>query len=678
VAAGGTLGPFDTVRRTKDGNEIAVSVTMSTLRDASGAVLGASEVTRKLDAVSLDDQACARLAALVESSDDAIISKTLSGVITSWNRAAEKTFGYATQEAIGENISLIVPPDKMDEERAVLEQIRRGERTEHFETTRVTKDGSIIDVSLTISPIVDERGVLGASTIARDISERKRVDLERGRLAAIVDSSDDAIVGKTLDGIITSWNGAAEKIFGYLADETIGKSITMIIPPERLSEEDFVLSQVRQGNRLHHFETVRVRKDGTRIEVSLTVSPIRDPNGKIIGTSKIARDITNRKLVERERAALLREAQEANHAKDAFLAMLGHELRNPLAAIANAVQLLDAVGSSDAADVRARSVLGRQTQHLSRLVDDLLDVGRVLANKVILQLSMLDVGSAVSSHVETLKISPRGASHHILCDIDSVWATVDPVRLEQIVTNLVDNACKYSPSGTTIQVSVRREGNDAVISVEDQGMGIAAELLPQIFELFVQGPRGLDRSQGGLGIGLTLVKRLTELHGGNVEARSAGNRKGSHFLVRIPAQDAPIAQPKTDGRGHVNGQAARQRMLIVEDHEDAREMLRELLIMRGHEVFEASDGAHGLEEALRILPDVAIVDIGLPEIDGYEVARRIRGDRRGDCIFLVALSGYGSAEDRRRAKEAGFDVALTKPVNLQELTQILRQRATSD
>ncbi|HEY7516645.1 MAG TPA: PAS domain S-box protein, partial [Methylomirabilota bacterium] len=280
----------------------------------------------------------ARLAAIVESSDDIIVSETLDGIITSWNPAAARIFGWTAAEAIGRHITLIIPEERRAEADDVLARIRRGDRVDHFETVRVTKDGRLVDVSISISPVRDGAGrVVGASKIARDISERRRAEIAQARLAAIVASSDDVIVSKTLDGIITSWNPTAERVFGWTATEAIGQHITLIIPPERRPEEDDVLARIRRGERVDHFETVRVTKDGRRIDLSITVSPLRDGAGRVVGASKIARDISDRRRLEEERASLLaseraarQHAEALSRAKDELLATVSHELRTPL------------------------------------------------------------------------------------------------------------------------------------------------------------------------------------------------------------------------------------------------------------------------------------------------------------------------------------------------------------
>jgi signal transduction histidine kinase/ActR/RegA family two-component response regulator len=358
------------------------------------------------------------------------------------------------------------------------------------------------------------------------------------------------------------------------------------------------------------------------------------------------------------------EAEASNRAKDDFLAMLGHELRNPLAAIANASQILDRVGPVDPSAARAGAVIHRQVRHLAGLVDDLLDAARVSSGKIILRTVPVDLGAALQRMVSTLA-SPR---HPVRVDAASVWVAADETRLEQIIGNLLSNALKYTPAGGDVSGRVGADGADAVLEVTDTGEGIPAALLPHVFEPFVQGDRPPDRPRGGLGLGLALVKRLVEMHGGTVCATSAGVGRGSRFTVRLPRIPAPVAAPASSA---APAPVVPRRVLVVEDNIDAREVLRTALALEGHEVHEAADGREGLEAALRLLPDVVLLDVGLPGMDGYEVARRIRAEPSGAGMLLVALTGYGQAGDRQRALEAGFDVHLVKPVTPERLAEAL-------
>jgi signal transduction histidine kinase/ActR/RegA family two-component response regulator len=372
-------------------------------------------------------------------------------------------------------------------------------------------------------------------------------------------------------------------------------------------------------------------------------------------------------LLRREQAARA-AAEGANRAKDEFLAMLGHELRNPLGAISNASALLanPALPANGAA--RARDVIARQVGHLTRLTDDLLDASRALTGKIALRPVALDVAEVAAQSLATLRASQRLRGHRVVEQLESAWTEVDPIRLDQIISNLLVNAAKYTPEDGTIRLTVRREGDEAVLRVADDGIGLEPELAARVFDLFVQGERELDRTQGGLGIGLTLVRRLAEMHGGSASVHSDGTGKGSEFTVRFPAI-APVqrAQHSAPARAGAKGRD----ILVVEDNPDARDTLRELLELLGHRVETASDGVAAVEMALAFQPEIALIDVGLPKLNGYEVAQRIRASNGGRRPYLVAVTGYGMPEDRQRALEAGFDAHVTKPVEIDALGELL-------
>jgi signal transduction histidine kinase len=384
---------------------------------------------------------------------------------------------------------------------------------------------------------------------------------------------------------------------------------------------------------------------------------------------RLARTFADQAAVAIANAELYGEMERTNRAKDEFLAMLGHELRNPLNAIGSAASLL-ALGDGGAEMAeRARAVIHRQVQHLARLVEDLLDVSRVTSGKVVLVRQPTDVAEVATSTITGWRASGRFARHDVSLEASPVWVDADPTRLEQVLGNLLANALKYTPAGGRITVRVGADGDSAILEVDDTGVGIPAELLRKVFDLFVQGERTLDRAQGGLGIGLTLTRALVEMHGGTVEARSAGSGRGATFTIRLPripapASAAPLAAAPSASR-------APRRILLVEDNADARDMLRAQLAQDGHEVHAAADGPTGVEMAASVRPDVVLIDIGLPGLDGYEVARRIRATAWGKSMLLVALTGYGQADDRRRALEAGCDVHVTKPVFPGRLAEII-------
>jgi len=366
-------------------------------------------------------------------------------------------------------------------------------------------------------------------------------------------------------------------------------------------------------------------------------------------------------------------AERDSRAKNEFLAMLAHELRNPLGAICSAVDLLEPVDTMSAPASRARDVIARQVGHLSHLIDDLLDVERVVSGKIRLDRRPLDVAEAVR-HAVSAFTGNAALDRRIELHVEPIWVEGDAGRLEQVFANIVTNAVKYTPPGGEIHVSVRGDGSDAVFSVEDTGFGIAPELLPSIFDMFVQGERTLDRAQGGLGIGLTLVRRLIELHGGSVIASSGGVGNGSTFTVRLPRLANATISP---GVASPLAGTVPKRILLIEDSRDAREMFRMVLEGAGHSVYEAENGPRGLEVMDREHPDVAIIDIGLPGLDGYQVARRIRAHPRGQAMLLLALTGYGSERDHQRSAEAGFDYHLVKPVDTDILGRLLDERVVA-
>jgi len=596
------------------------------------------------------------------------LTTTLEGSITSADPASARLFGYAVGDLVGRKLKALMPPLRPGDEHAAFARLERGMGIGPLQTLGRTRSGEQLEVSVTLRPLFGAGGAVdGIGVIVRALRPDEVATEAQARLAAIVDSSFDAIVSKTLDGVITSWNRAAEALFGYSPEEAIGASIRMIIPTERHAEEDEVLASIRRGEVVEPFETVRVHKSGAPVHVSLTISPVRDGEGRIIGASKIARDIGERLRAEEERARLLREMLASNRAKDEFLAMLGHELRNPLGAMTSALELLAQRGSADPTCERARAIARRQGQHLAKLVDDLLDVGRVITGKIVVQPKPLDLGEHTAAHLAGLRAAGSLERHEVSVELARAPVSADAVRLEQVIANLIGNALRYTPPGGHIRIVVETGGEQAVLRVEDDGVGIAPELLPHVFDLFVQSERRRERAQGGLGIGLTLVRRLVELQGGSVHATSEGLGRGSCFTVRLPLFRGELVTPEPE---RATSAAARRRILIVEDNEDAREMLRMLLEREGHEVHEAADGGQGADEAVRLKPDVALVDVGLPVLDGYGAARAIRA-ALGEDVLLVALTGYGSQEDRRRAMHAGFDLHLRKPVDLRELRRIL-------
>ena len=798
-----------------------------------------------------DDVTVRHLARVVESSDDAIVSKDLNGVITSWNRAAERMFGYTAAEAIGQSIRMIIPADRQGEEDMVLGRIRAGEAVTNYETIRQRKDGTQLPISLTVSPIVDDAGrVIGASKIARDISERTAAVVATRRLAAVVESSDDAIITKDLSSVITSWNSAAEKMFGYSAAEAIGRSVRMLIPAEMQDEEDVVLAKIRAGEKIDHYETVRQRKDGSRVLISLTVSPLRDEKGTIVGASKVARDVSERarllaaareqavnteKLgevgalvassldresilqkvtdigtdlthaeygaffynltdpdsgdgyllytlsgapreafasfphpratavfaptfhgegpvriddvtadprygksspyfgmppghlpvrsylavpvqgvnrdvlgglffghsqaavfteqherlalgvaawasVALENARLYMEAQAANRMKDEFLAVLSHELRTPLNAIVGYSRLLRGGILPPDKAARGLETLERNATWLTQIVEDVLDVSRIVSGKIRLDVQAVELPVIVDNAVATIQpaADAKGVRMQTMIDPRVGPVSGDPGRLQQVVWNLVSNAVKFTPRGGRVQVRLERVNSHVQIVVSDTGIGIRPDFLPYVFERFRQAEAGPTRKTGGLGLGLAIVRHIVEMHGGTVEASSAGEDQGATFYVRLPlmimhpvAADKKAEHPRTERRQPLTGlgDVTGIRVLAVDDEEDALTLLRVVLEAAGAEVITFASPLTALDRIEEVKPHVLVVDLGMPEMDGFDLIARIRRSANPAIRNLpaAALTAFARSEDRTKALQSGFEMHLAKPVDPAEL-----------
>jgi PAS domain S-box-containing protein len=539
-------------------------------------------------------------------------------------------------------------------------------------------------MSIATSPINNSTKPIAQieATTRHDSAEEARREAEelRARLAAIVESSEDAIVSKTLDGVIQSWNASAERIFGYTSAEAVGQSITLIIPPERLDEERMILDKLCRGERVEHFETVRVAKHGRRLEISLTISPVRDDEGRVIGASKIARDISQRKEAERalaETQARLARAldweRDQVRRKDEFLALLAHELRNPLAPLRNGLHVMRLAEDDPATVAEVREMMQRQLGHMVRLVDDLLDVSRISRNKMELRRARVLLADAISSAVETARPAVEAAGHDMTVDLppEPIHLDADLTRLAQVFGNLLTNSAKYTPRGGHITLTARRQGDEVVVSVRDNGIGIPAESLRSIFDMFSQVDRSIERSTGGLGIGLALVKGLVEMHGGTVTAESAGLGKGSTFIVRLHVLEGRVKATPVEGDGGPQRTAPRRRILVVDDNRDSATSMAMMLRLLNNEVRAAHDGAEAVETAESFRPQVILMDVGMPRLNGYEATRRIRERPWGGAVTIIALTGWGQEGDRQRSQEAGCDGHLIKPVSLPELEKLL-------
>jgi PAS domain S-box-containing protein len=606
---------------------------------------------------------------------DAVISTDAEGRVTFMNSVAEALTGWPQAEAVGrplpDVLHIVNERTRQPVENPALRAFREGRIVGlASDTVLIARDGTELPIDDSAASMRDESGSpIGAVLVFRDVTARRQAEKDRAHLANIVQSSGDAIVSKTLDGVIRTWNAGAERLFGYSQQEAVGQPITLIIPRERHDEEREILARLCRGERIEHFETVRVAKDGRRLDLSLTVSPIRDGEGRIIGASKVARDISERKRREEE-------LKDADRRKNEFLAMLAHELRNPLAPIRNALQLVRMTCPEPPMEVgQAYDIIERQVEHLVRMVDDLLDVSRITSGKIQLQKERTELAAVVSRAVEGARplIDARRHTLEVTLSEDVLPVEADPMRLAQVLWNLLNNAAKYTPVGGRIWLTAQKEKGQAVVRVRDTGMGIPPEMLSKVFDLFTQMERTLDRAEGGLGLGLTLVRRLTEMHDGTVEAISAPGQ-GSEFVVRLPiaADEVPaVKSTAASGAGERAGTAAGRRILVVDDNRDSAESLAMLLRLLGNDVRTAHDGRLALEVAAAYRPDVVLLDIGLPGLDGFEVCRRLRGQYRDYQPLIVAMTGYGQEEDRRRSEEAGFSAHMVKPVDLEALQELL-------
>lgn len=508
-------------------------------------------------------------------------------------------------------------------------------------------------------------------------------------LSAIIDSSDDAIVSKNLRGIVTSWNQGAERIFGYTAEEMVGQSITRLIPVERQDEEPRILTKLQKGERVDHFETQRRRKDGHIIDVSLCISPVKNQAGIIVGASKIARDITTKKrLAEQMRQAAL-EVERQGRMKDEFLATLSHELRTPLQAILGWTQILIS-GQCDDTELRqGLDVIDRNAHAQTRIIEDLLDMNRILSGKVRLDVQRVDLESIIGASIEAVRPAAQAKRLRILSLLDPLSQPVlgDPGRLQQIFWNLLSNAVKFTPSGGVITVTLQRVNSHLEISVTDTGTGIKEDFLPHVFERFKQADSSTTRHHGGLGLGLAIVRHLAELHGGSVRARSPGENAGSTFTVMLPLavlhgeSDSSSRQHPASARAsssaHNPPLLQKVSLLIVDDEEDARTMLAKMLSKAGAQVTTASSASQALELLAAPLPNVIISDIGMPDKDGYDLIREIRS-RSQECgghVPAIALTAYTRTEDRIKAISAGFQMHISKPADSVELVTMVASLA---
>jgi PAS domain S-box-containing protein len=520
-------------------------------------------------------------------------------------------------------------------------------------------------------------------------------------VAAIVTYSEDAIASKTLDGIVTSWNAAAERLFGFTAAEMIGQPITRIIPTDLQHEEVEILAKLRRGERIERYETTRVRKDGQKVEISLTISPLRDPQGRIVGAAKIAHDITARRRFERElqdreaqlsklaaerelflqsERAARSQAERLSHLKDEFLATLSHELRTPLNAIQGWATLLRERSARPEDYQRGLETIERNVRIQAQIINDLLDMSRIISGKIHLEVQPLYLHEVVDNAIEAVQQSAIAKNIRIRHMLDTRMGLVrgDPSRLQQVLWNLLSNAIKFTPKGGLVQVVLERVNSHAEICVEDNGIGIRADFLPHVFDRFRQADSGTTRNFGGLGLGLSIAKNLVELHGGSIDVKSRGENQGTTFIVMLPISHVRSDEPgKPTGRAAPAGSAEsielprldNVRVLVVDDDADGRALIGRVLEDRGAQPVCLSNAEQALDAVSRERFDVLLSDVGMPDMDGFELIRQIRrmDKSRSRPLPAIAITAYARPEDRQRSLLAGFHMHLSKPIEAREL-----------
>ena len=663
-----------------------------------------------------------RLAAIVSSSEDAIVSRDREGRVTSWNAGATALFGYASEEMIGRPLDRLVPPERRDEEAELVQRLRRGERIAHFESERLSRDGTRLALSLSLSPVRDEFGrVAGSALIARDIAERKRVERalqkrlrqldvlsQAGQALILGDRSAPPLQNELFDRVRLAIS--TELFMSYEVDEeadvlplvadvglhpeqrqawrepAIGTALCGLpvrrrtpVIVESLQASELAEAQPLREAGVRSFGAfpiiVRGLVRGVAVFASTTRERFREGDLQVIQT------VCDQVAAIMERESLLAELHHSEQSlrlsdrrKDDFIATLAHELRNPLAPIRNAVGILRRTELPDARLAWCRDVIDRQVTQMTHLLEDLLDVSRVTRNKVALRRSRIAITQAIDQAVESTRPLIESLGHELQVDVppEPLHVYGDLTRLTQVFANLLNNAAKYTPQGGRIALLASRDADRVRIVVRDSGVGLASEQLGRVFDMFAQFTPALDRAPaGGLGIGLALARGLVELHQGRILAFSAGPGRGSEFVVELPllteaTDETERAQPSSE-----TCVPTRHRILVIDDNADAAQTLSAILALQGQDVRVAYGGQEGLAVASEWQPEVAVIDIGMPDINGYEVCRRIRSQSWGQHTLLVACTGWGQFQDRQRAAAAGFDVHLVKPIEPEAVARLL-------
>jgi PAS domain S-box-containing protein len=729
IEGGDSIRDFETVRVRRDGVQIPVVLNLAALRAPDGAVTGMLSIERDRNSEHHAERAARRLVAIIESSEDAIVSKDLNGIVMSWNSAAERLFGYSAAEMVGQSIRTIIPADRQREEDEVLAQIRRGQRVTHFETIRRRKDGSAVPISLSVSPVLDRDGrVVGASKIARDVSERLRLEAAAreqleithklgdigAALAATLDR--DAILQKVTDSATELTTAEFGAFFFNAVDPESGDSYmlytlsgaskeafakfpqpraTSLFGPTFRGEGVVRIDDVTADRRYGQNPPYHGMPAGHLPVRSYLAVPVKAASGEVLGGlffghsrpgvfteehEQLATGIAAWASVALQNAHLYVEARDANRMKDEFLAVLSHELRTPLNAIVGYARLLRGGILSGEKAVRGLETLERNANALTRIVEDVLEVSRIITGKVRLDVQAVELPLTVHNAVATVQPAADANGVRLQTVIDPRVGPVsgDPDRLQQVVWNLLSNAVKFTPRGGRVQVRLARVNSHIEIVVSDTGIGIKPEFLPHVFERFHQAEGGTTRKTGGLGLGLAIVRHMIELHGGTVDATSPGRDQGATFRVTLPVMivhpEEPVERrehPLTERMEPLTGLADLQgvRVMAVDDEPDALALLRVVLEAAGAEVETVASAGSALQRIHDVRPDAIIIDIGMPEMDGLELIGRIRSadDPVVRAVPAAALTAFARSEDRIRALRSGFEIHLAKPVDPGEL-----------
>ncbi|XQU73730.1 histidine kinase [Cupriavidus sp. H18C2] len=617
-----------------------------------------------------DDAASYRT--LVETiSDYAIFSLDATGHVASWNAGAARIKGYQRDEIIGQHFSRFYT-DEANARNWPAVELEAAARLGRFEDEgwRVRKDGTQFWANVIITALRDEHGnLIGFGKVTRDMTERRRaaeaLRQSEETLRLLVDSVKDyAIFMLDPAGHIMSWNSGASYINGYRRDEIVGQHFSVFYPPDDVAADrpgrELVIA--RERGRIED-EGWRVRKDGSLYWANVTITAVYDESRQLRGYAKVTRDMSERKRLE--------ELEQSERRMNEFLATLSHELRNPLAPIRNALTVMQMRADDPEAMQKSVGLVERQMSHLTRLVDDLLDVGRIAAGKIDLRLESVDAREIIALGIEASEpaLATKAQTVSVTTDASPMPLYADRTRLSQVMQNLLLNASKFSQPGSQIAVSASIRMRTLVIQVIDRGRGISPTALESIFNLFVQEDRPGSTAQGGLGIGLSLCRSLVEMHGGSIAATSEGPGLGAAFTVRLPLAATPETPATGDGDGVHTGR--KRRVLLVDDNRDAADSMSILLEMSGHEVTIAYDGMEAIHAAARVRPDVALIDLAMPGMDGFAVIHALRGMPALANTRYVALTGFGQASDREQTKAAGFDVHLVKPVELDLLLKVM-------